>query len=44
MLLKHMDKDAYNGTILANTVDAADFVDWFGNKDAKILCIIIKKQ
>lgn len=39
-----MDEDTYNGTILANTVDTANFADWLGNKDAKILCIIIKKQ
>lgn len=43
-LYELMDEDTYNGTILANTEVTADFADWFGNKDANILCIMIKKQ
>lgn len=37
-----MDEEEYNDTILANTIIHADFDDWYGNKDAKVLCIMVK--
>ena len=38
-----MDEDTYNQTILANTCVTADFEDWYGNKEAKVLCILIRE-
>lgn len=39
-----MDEDDYNNSILANSCTAADFDDWYGDKDAKILVIILKNN
>lgn len=35
------DEDMYDKTVLANSEIAADFEDWYGNKDAKVLCILL---
>lgn len=35
-----MDEDEYNSTICANC-DSADFEEWYDNKDAKVLVIVI---
>lgn len=37
-----MDEDRYGSTILANSTVIADFAEWFGDNDAKILCVLIK--
>lgn len=36
-----MDEEEYNATVLANTSEYADFDSWYGNKDAKVLVIMI---
>ena len=35
------DEDTYDKTVLANSEIAADFEDWYENKDAKVLCILL---
>lgn len=37
-----MDEDDYNTSVLANTGILADFKDFYGNKDAKVLVIVLK--
>lgn len=37
-----MDEGRYNETILANSCVTADFADWYGDKTAKVLVILIK--
>ena len=34
-------EEDYNHLIMANVSDYVDFEDWFGNKNAKILCIML---
>ena len=41
-LYELMDQSEYNNTLMANCDIYADFDDWYGNKNAKILCIMIK--
>lgn len=41
-LYELMDEEEYNNTIMANCDIYADFEDWYGNKNAKVLCIMIK--
>lgn len=36
-----MDEDEYNATIYANCGMKADFDEWFDDKNAKILCILL---
>lgn len=35
------DEDTYNKTVLANSEIAADFDDWYGDINAKVLCILL---
>lgn len=35
------DEDTYNKTVLVNSEITADFEDWYENKDAKVLCILL---
>lgn len=35
------DKNMYDKTVLANSEIAADFEDWYGSEDAKVLCILL---
>lgn len=37
-----MDEEDYSNSILANGGINADFEDWYGDKDAKVLCLKIK--
>lgn len=41
-LYELMDENEYNHSIMANSDIYADFEDWYGNKDTKILCIMLK--
>ena len=41
-LYELMDEEEYNKTIMANCDIYADFDDWYDNKNAKVLCIMIK--
>lgn len=41
-LYELMDEEDYNHSIMANTSDYADFEEWYGNKEAKVLCIMLK--
>ena len=41
-LYELMDEEDYNHSIMANASDYADFEEWYGNKDARVLCIMIK--
>lgn len=36
-----MDEEDYNDSIMANTSECADFNEWYGDKEAKILCIML---
>ncbi len=42
VLWEIMTEDEYNNTIMANSEERAKFDDWFGSKEAKVLCIMIK--
>lgn len=37
-----MDETEYNNSILANTDTYADFANWYDDKNAKVLCALIK--
>lgn len=37
-----VDEEGYNNTILANASPAADFDEWYGDKNVKILLILKK--
>lgn len=41
-LYELMDQDEYNNTLMANFDTYVDFEDWYGDKNAKVLCIMIK--
>lgn len=41
-LYELMDEEDYNQSLLAGCDITADFEDWYGNRNAKILCIMIK--
>lgn len=41
-LYELMNEEEYNNTLMANGDIYADFEDWYGDKDAKVLCIMIK--
>ena len=41
-LYELMDEEDYNRSIMANASDYADFGEWYDNKGAKVLCIMIK--
>ncbi len=41
-LYELMDEDDYDASILANGCIYADFEGWYGDKNAKILCIMLK--
>ena len=43
-LVELMDEDDYNDTLLANTDIHVDFEDLYGNKNAKVLCVMIDKK
>ncbi len=36
-----MDEEEYGNTILANSSMYADFEDWYGCKDAKVLVVVL---
>lgn len=36
-----MNENDYNNSILANSEISADFDDWYGNKDAMVLCVML---
>ena len=40
-LYELMDEEDYNHSIMANASDYADFENWYGNKEAKVLCIML---
>lgn len=35
------NEDIYDKTVLANSEIAADFDDWYGDSNAKVLCILV---
>lgn len=39
-----MDEEEYGMTVIANTDTVADFADWFGDKNAQILVIILSEN
>ena len=41
-LYELMNEEEYNNTIMTNCDIYADFEEWYGDKDAKVLCIMIK--
>ncbi len=36
-----MDEEEYDDTILANSSMSADFEDWYGDKNAKVLVVVL---
>ena len=36
-----MGENEYNNTLLANSDISADFADWYGSSNAKVLCIML---
>lgn len=40
-LYELMDEEDYNNSIMANSSEYADFEEWYDNKDAKVLCIML---
>lgn len=40
-IFQEMDEDDYNHSILANSCISADFEDWYDNKEAKVLVIVL---
>lgn len=40
-LYELMDEEDYNNSIMANINDYARFEEWYGNKEAKVLCIML---
>ena len=44
ILYEAMDEDEYNQTMLANASVFADFEGWYGDKNAKVLCIMIEPE
>lgn len=41
-LYELMDEEDYNNSLLANSSFSFSFEDYYGNKDVKILCIMLK--
>lgn len=41
-LYELMDEEQYNHSILANSELTVDFKDLYGNKEVKVLCIMLK--
>lgn len=39
-----MDEEEYGNTILANSSMDADFEDWHGSKDAKVLVVVLSYE
>lgn len=39
-----MDEEDYAHSIMANSCIEADFAEWYGDKDAKVLVILIEKD
>ena len=42
LIYEMMNEEEYNSTILANSTTSADFGEWYDNKLAECLCIIVK--
>ena len=40
-IVQFMDEDDYENTILANSSIVADFAEWYGSKDAKVLVVAL---
>lgn len=38
-----MDEEEYNNTILANACPQADFEEWYDDKNAKVLVLLIEQ-
>ena len=39
-----MDEEEYDHTLLANSSMSADFEEWYGNKDAKVLVVALSHE
>ena len=37
-----MDEEDYNNSVLANTSACADFEEWYDDKGARVLCILVQ--
>lgn len=38
-----MDEEEYDHSLLVNSCISADFKEWYDNKEAKVLCIMLKE-
>ena len=39
-----MDEEEYDNTLLANSSMSADFESWYGDKDAKVLVVVLSYE
>ena len=40
----YVSEEEYNRTVLANSCTPADYYEWYGKKDAKVLIIVVKRE
>ena len=43
-IVQLMGEEEYNHTLLANSSMSADFEDWYGNRDAKVLVVALSHE
>lgn len=43
-MVELMTEQEYNDTVLANSSMSADFEDWYGNKNAKVLVVVLSHE
>jgi hypothetical protein len=43
-IVQLMDEEDYDNTLLANSSMSADFEDWYGNKDANVLVVVLSHE
>lgn len=41
-LYELMDEEYYNNSVMINTCEDADFEELYGNKEARVLCLMLK--
>lgn len=42
--VRELDEEEYNNTIMANSCNEISFEDWYGNKGAKVLVIVLSSE
>ena len=44
LVAKTMDEEQYNNSVLVNCGIKADFEEWYGDKNATVLCVLAEKE